>query len=445
LENEIPYEANDEEIQMGVDVGGIRSDDEEKMDRKVDQEPVNVENVIVNYEQQNLQQNEKTNVNQQKSKPNEGVADFAPGLLTTDNEFTYFDPKSLKNWAGPEHWKFKPIAKKNTSVDSETNKNQNKNNNNDNVDEENEVIDQQEQEGKKKSRKEPFFIKFTDPSTTVDLKLFSPGKSTTISNQKLKKMQQQQQAANTLPEDVHYNIKMLTQLFNKPNWHINSSKRKRIAMEGGSNQNQNGIDNNNNNNNNNNEKEQEKEQPNMNLMDDDDFGGIDMGVEMGVNFDENDEKQNQPLAFNLFGDETSNAHHQQQQNGNDPIPELSGGKFIDEPKRPDQIMINYQKTAKFIDVRALKTNLWEKLHTISPLQSQQKNQDKQDKPKSSNTEKDFRDLLKEIPKSTSAQDLPNLSVPFCFICMLHIANEKELHLENKDDLGQLHIIENKSK
>ena len=34
-----------------------------------------------------------------------------PGSITTENEFMYFDPKSLKNWAGPEHWKFRAPKK----------------------------------------------------------------------------------------------------------------------------------------------------------------------------------------------------------------------------------------------------------------------------------------------------------------------------------------------
>ena len=44
-----------------------------------------------------------------------GVADLIVGLAEAGNEFYYFDPAMLKNWAGPNHWKFSKASKSKVS------------------------------------------------------------------------------------------------------------------------------------------------------------------------------------------------------------------------------------------------------------------------------------------------------------------------------------------
>lgn len=208
---------------------------------------------------------------------------------------------------------------------------------------------------------------------------------------------------NTLPEDVHYEVKMLTQLFFKPNWHVNTTKRKReVTANENTHENRDGND------------------ENVNLASDDEFRGIDMG---GGGNDEDfiERERNDEAPFN-------DGIHNETVPEMNAVPELNGAHFIDEPKRPDQIVINYAKTAKFIDVKALKNNLWEKVNVISAQPNAEPVK-----------EVDFQQVLQEIPKSTSVQDLPNLSVPFCFICLLHLANEKELSLEGSSNLDTLQI------
>jgi condensin complex subunit 2 len=293
-------------------------------------------------------------------------------------------------------------------------------------------VDKEPEEGvdapKRKSRKAQFFIDFSDPGG-VDPKLFSPAKSSTISNAKSKKSAQ---TSNTLPEDVHYDVKMLTQLFNKPNWHINVSKRKRDSdaaaawqspgarrpPESGAGAQQD-------------EQQNDGDEANMNLADDYNLYGVDFG---GPGDDDD--------GFLA----AANQQHQQQQQQQlgDVAPELGQQVgFLEEPRRPEQITINYVKTAKFIDVKALKSNLWSKLQQVEPLASVPPPAPQQSPggvhdvdDESAKNARDFQEALDEIPKSTSAQDMANISIPFCFICLLHLANEKELSLQS-NGLSQL--------
>jgi len=52
----------------------------------------------------------------------------------------------------------------------------------------------------------------------------------------------------------------------------------------------------------------------------------------------------------------------------------------------------------------------------------------------------FTALLKALPENVAKDALPNISVPFCFICLLHLANEKGLSIEQeKGNLQELSI------
>lgn len=44
----------------------------------------------------------------------------------------------------------------------------------------------------------------------------------------------------------------------------------------------------------------------------------------------------------------------------------------------------------------------------------------------------FASLLAELPKRVSGQTAENLSVPIAFVCLLHLANEKNLKIEDCD-------------
>ncbi|KAM8866607.1 condensin complex subunit 2 isoform 2-T2 [Synchiropus picturatus] len=110
--------------------------------------------------------------------------------------------------------------------------------------------------------------------------------------------------------------------------------------------------------------------------------------------------------------------------------------LVPEPHRVNKIEINYAKTAKKMDMKRLKNNMWTLL-TESPGKPTQE----AETPESSEVagEKVFSQttnaLLQRLP-STMAQ---NLSVPLAFIALLHLANEKNLELVKVDDMSDIII------
>ena len=51
----------------------------------------------------------------------------------------------------------------------------------------------------------------------------------------------------------------------------------------------------------------------------------------------------------------------------------------------------------------------------------------------------FTEMLGDIPKIIPEEMCSSVSVPFCFICLLHLANEKTLELADASSLDELSI------
>eukprot|EP01119_Soliformovum_irregulare_P020385 TRINITY_DN6591_c0_g1_i3.p1 TRINITY_DN6591_c0_g1~~TRINITY_DN6591_c0_g1_i3.p1 ORF type:complete len:660 (+),score=227.59 TRINITY_DN6591_c0_g1_i3:242-1981(+) len=235
-----------------------------------------------------------------------------PMVLTTENEFGYFDPKLLENWAGPNHWRFRP-KKATDAEDGESGS----------------PIKKTKKAGKKK---EPFFINFENEDDMDDIFDTSKSASTTLSTALLKKAQNNN---NTLPPDVHYDVNMLTQLFNKPKWRVSLARRKKL-MEAQNSDMGHG------------ESVPWKENQN------DDMGGFDGGGD----FDDNAGFGNPGLDLNdgLEGDN---------QFFEPPNLDLDGNfNLVQAPRRVEQIRVNYAKNAKVVDVKALKDSLWRQLRPV---------------------------------------------------------------------------------
>ncbi|KAG8141205.1 putative Condensin complex subunit 2 protein, partial [Naja naja] len=97
-------------------------------------------------------------------------------LSMNPSEYSYFSPRIMSMWAGPEHWRFKPRHKGT-------------------------VKPTLERVSKRKTTKKVFEINFEEEASTV------LSKST---------LQSQNRKSNTLPTDFHYDPDNLTQLFLKP-------------------------------------------------------------------------------------------------------------------------------------------------------------------------------------------------------------------------------------
>ena len=123
-------------------------------------------------------------------------AQYLPAIGIQEGVFSYFDTSILRNWAGPEHWRSKPLL---GNINGEIN-----------------IVAARTEKSKVKKRipKEVELINFLDPNP-VDLKaLFSQGSS--INLPKADKLK----TKHLLPEDLHISYKNIAKLFSNPEYKV---------------------------------------------------------------------------------------------------------------------------------------------------------------------------------------------------------------------------------
>ena len=101
------------------------------------------------------------------------------------------------------------------------------------------------------------------------------------------------------------------------------------------------------------------------------------------------------------------------------------GTLVLAPRRVEQIRVNYARSAKVVDVRALKTTLWDSLEHSSTTQS--------------SGSLSFASLLESVTPECGAGAVEDVSVHMCFICVLHLANEHGLAIKGVPSLDELHV------
>ncbi len=90
------------------------------------------------------------------------------------------------------------------------------------------------------------------------------------------------------------------------------------------------------------------------------------------------------------------------------------------PKFTYAPQLNYARVAKRVDVAKLKSTLWNEFTQQQPSNVAKK----------TNT---FSSLIKNLSKSYPSEALAEVSVPYCFICLLHLANENNLEIQSTDN------------
>lgn len=81
--------------------------------------------------------------------------------------------------------------------------------------------------------------------------------------------------------------------------------------------------------------------------------------------------------------------------------------------------IKYATVSKTVDIKLLKTAMWKNIVG---------NRDKENYNKAQRKKYRFMDLVNSIPNSLPPSEVSNLSIHSCFITLLHLANEHDLHL-----------------
>ncbi|XP_064421671.1 condensin complex subunit 2 [Latimeria chalumnae] len=307
-------------------------------------------------------------------------------------EYSYFSPRTMSMWGGPDHWRFKPRHKLGTTADPEN---------------------------KKKKVKKAFEVDF---SADIDFESFfrETRAATTYTKSALEKWNKKK---TTLPADFHYNPEKLFQLNLKPSITLRKVETKSVSSDEGIG---------------------EYDYNNLN-----DTSNFCPGVQDGDGDDDDD--NDDPGDFNEPGEMLEFTGDPAVQAGADGLVPSEGqvnvttygeDNLVAEPHKVNKIEVHYAKTAKKMDMKRLKQTMWALLEDRvadgecgSAVESTERPEAGKDKIFSRIT----KELLHRLP-TTMAQ---NLSVPLAFVSLLHLANEKNLQLVGLEDMSDILIKQGK--
>lgn len=345
------------------------------------------------------------------------------GGIFEQDLMAYFDESLKKNWRGRDHWKVRNFKKKNLLNADENDKAQpisasgsSKN-----------AEDGTMEEASKTKKKKQFEIDFFAFNDKLEETIFASKKRTNI---EMSQKSRTNESHYLLPDDFHFSTQKITRLFIKPEQTMSLFNRRPKAgqkhftesLDIPSGQN---VDTAENNEiptiadeqfwaeNYDRKEREEKEGKTTKEEEDIKTGILDNPFEdddAGVDF-------NQAFEDEEFRDEGLNS-----------LPTDESGKLPFAEHK-----VNYSRVSKKVDVRRLKNNLWT---SINILADKYKANDPGDQ-KDVSLELKFTDIAEEISKRYSEEVRKDISTSFCFICLLHLANEYGLKItstENDEDL-----------
>ena len=123
--------------------------------------------------------------------------------------------------------------------------------------------------------------------------------------------------------------------------------------------------------------------------------------------------------------------------------------------RPENV--NFAKKAKRVDVKRLKDDIWSGLKTLVPAaptleeddpETEPEAQPEPEAPRTVEPVKTFDTVIKDLRQSYPQDKMSEISTSFCFICLLHLANEEGLRIETArydgmegEDVGCMGVAE----
>ncbi|KAG9295688.1 hypothetical protein G9A89_001705 [Geosiphon pyriformis] len=298
--------------------------------------------------------------------------------------FSYFDSSFSNSWTGPEHWKVKHITKEKSETSIQV--------------------------FKRREKRVSSFIDFKNADYIDENVLFVKGgssiclpKSSEFFNWHL------------LPDDMHFTSQKLFLLFLKPR----DKSRQNIILAANK-----------------------------------------IEISDGKKDGQNEISLNPPTGFPytnagfLFEVLTDTFGNQENAVYEDDMFELSGEydeHLVSLPKVIKPETIPYARLQKKIDVKQLKDNLW-KTMTNASFHNQQRlsntfppnlstsSQDENGKEKISGAYK-FTDIIHNLKPFYTQLMMKDISVSFCFVCLLYLANEKNLNLISNETCTDLLIVQ----
>ncbi|KAJ1091955.1 hypothetical protein NDU88_005069 [Pleurodeles waltl] len=309
-------------------------------------------------------------------------------LSVKPGEYSYFSPRTMSMWAGPEHWRFRPRLK----------------------------VDNNEKSSRSKKAKVAFELNFED-DVNFEALFCETRAATTLSKLTLESWSKK---STTLPADFHYDPDNIIRLSLKP-----VNRLKKMTPSDNAEQDD-GIEDYDYNNPN----DTSNFCPSLQAADsdDDDGPGNFMGPDGMFEFTAN------PMGDLL--DPEQGAHSDRLV-----ITTYGEDNLVAEPQKVNKIELNYAKTAKKMDMKRLKHVMWNLLTS-----AQEKQLDTEDcadivAEVAVPDEKVFSNITKGVLHRLPAVMAQNLSVPLAFACLLHLANEKNLKLSGVEDLSDVLVTQ----
>lgn len=316
-------------------------------------------------------------------------------LSMKPGEYSYFSPRTMKMWAGPDHWRFRPRPKQDATSCTEH---------------------------KKKSAKKDFEINFDDD---IDFDAyFQKTKAATILTKST--LENQNWKATTLPTDFHYETDNLIQLHLKPG-------KRSLKMD----------------------QDQKAKTEHYEEIEDYDYNNPNdtsnycPGLQAAdSDYEETDDLFADPVGtLDLESDPKTtqeNGHISPENQGVD-ITTYQELNLVAEPQKVNKIEIHYAKTAKKMDMKKLKQSMWSLLTKFSrkeaDTEANHTESGQEGAPEEVADEKKLSGLTKDLQTRLPPLMAQNLSIPLAFACLLHLANEKNLKLEGTEDLSDVLVMQ----
>ncbi|KAI1489275.1 condensin complex subunit 2/barren [Biscogniauxia mediterranea] len=337
----------------------------------------------------------------------------------------YFDQALQKNWAGPEHWRIRKIKDANKT----------------------------ETGTRQRKEKEPFEIDFASP---LDPKLADTIYTQASSNSAISmpKKEWKSKTRNLLPDDKHFNSKQLLSLFLKPKARMNSRRSRfgsKIGTFGNAVQPDNiqagDLD----------EAFWAQKEPIPSTEDD-------TAMPKG-DYDANFFDDEMPLPGGGLLDDDDDMEFADARDHFSPGADIAptqdigitgmmggmttggfGTQLVTSTRRLRPEYVQYARVAKKVDVRRLKEELWKGLALPdvdsetghSRLLTPPTEGEAKPPPPEEPTLK-FTDVMNNLQTVYPKTVMDDISTSYCFICLLHLANEKGLVIENTPELMELEI------
>lgn len=353
-----------------------------------------------------------------------------------NNEYSYFDPAKVElrggAWAGATHWRF------NQSKNSKSDKSKGA------IGDSSIASKSQRASASSRKSKKPKEIDFFS-SNQESKSLFAKAKSSKLIQLSSSSCYEDMDInmGNKFPVDLHYDSRYLRQLFLKPDMFLSRSSKGNLSLNHHSAEPSYTYNNN-----------------NDGSMDYDDGGGDGGG---GYYDDDDDEDGVGGYGMNAPVSQPVSVQPDTRNGSNNKVELVAASRKI------EKIEINFATRAKKVDVKKLKTTLWSHIESHAPFASamalleldkkendsddeqeailhsretrRTRNQsEQQSKPTQSQEEQlnalSFKDTVNTLAPSLAS----NITVPFYFICALHLANEKGLRFVTQPDMKDFAIL-----